>query len=269
MLKLVLIAAACATLLAIIHSWTGDHIARNASNYELKQITDLAGTPPPAGTTWTGDVWDFCGGTKLARSSTPGYGGPIRLVVGVSQGRILGVRVTAHQETPGLADFLREPERGWLALLKGRTGQEAVAVGCIQACRPEDPVVTAYRDHGHALARGMAARHCMAEMFGRIGGCAKGKGGSMHMFDKANNLFGGHGIVGAHTPLGAGLAFATKSRRTRSACLRRVMSCSTVTTPAFSGSATTCATKERISPFTGASSSTSRGSPGSAPRMAS
>jgi pyruvate dehydrogenase E1 component alpha subunit len=89
-------------------------------------------------------------------------------------------------------------------------GQEAVAVGCTQAVRHEDPIVTAYRDHGHALARGMAAKHCMAEMFGRIGGCAKGKGGSMHMFDRDNNLFGGHGIVGAQTPLGAGLAFACK-----------------------------------------------------------
>jgi pyruvate dehydrogenase E1 component alpha subunit len=89
-------------------------------------------------------------------------------------------------------------------------GQEAVAVGCVAAVEHRDPIVTAYRDHGHALARGMHPKHCMAEMFGRIGGCAKGKGGSMHMFDKANNLFGGHGIVGAQCPLGAGLAFATK-----------------------------------------------------------
>ena len=89
-------------------------------------------------------------------------------------------------------------------------GQEAVAVGCTQAVKPEDPIITAYRDHGHALARGMTARACMAEMYGKIGGCAKGKGGSMHMFDRPNNLYGGHGIVGAQTPLGAGLAFATK-----------------------------------------------------------
>ena len=89
-------------------------------------------------------------------------------------------------------------------------GQEAVAVGCTAAVEHRDPIVTAYRDHGHALARGMDPKHCMAEMFGRIGGCAKGKGGSMHMFDRDNNLFGGHGIVGAQTPLGAGLAFACK-----------------------------------------------------------
>jgi pyruvate dehydrogenase E1 component subunit alpha len=90
------------------------------------------------------------------------------------------------------------------------SGQEACAVGTIGALNHDDPVVTAYRDHGHALARGMTANACMAEMFGKIHGCAKGKGGSMHMFDKPNWLFGGHGIVGAQTPLGAGLAFAEK-----------------------------------------------------------
>ncbi len=89
-------------------------------------------------------------------------------------------------------------------------GQEAVAVGCTAAVNPDDPIVTAYRDHGHALARGMDPKYCMAEMFGKIGGCAKGKGGSMHMFDKPHWMFGGHGIVGAQSPLGAGLAFATK-----------------------------------------------------------
>jgi pyruvate dehydrogenase E1 component alpha subunit len=89
-------------------------------------------------------------------------------------------------------------------------GQEALAVGTIAALEPDDPIVTAYRDHGHALARGMSPEACMAEMFGKSGGCAKGKGGSMHMFDKPHWLFGGHGIVGAQTPLGTGLAFAAK-----------------------------------------------------------
>ena len=90
------------------------------------------------------------------------------------------------------------------------TGQEACAVGTIMSVEHHDPVVTAYRDHGHALARGMSPEACMAEMFGKLPGCAKGKGGSMHMFDKPNNLFGGHGIVGAQTPLGAGFAFAAR-----------------------------------------------------------
>ncbi len=90
------------------------------------------------------------------------------------------------------------------------TGQEACAVGTIACVNGDDPVITAYRDHGHALARGMSPEACMAEMFGKITGCAKGKGGSMHMFDRNNWLFGGHGIVSAQTPMGAGLAFATK-----------------------------------------------------------
>ena len=89
-------------------------------------------------------------------------------------------------------------------------GQEAVAVGTIAALKDDDPLITAYRDHGHALARGTEARYCMAEMLGRIGGCAKGKGGSMHMFDRERKMFGGHGIVGAQCPVGTGLAFATK-----------------------------------------------------------
>ncbi|MDP7069735.1 MAG: pyruvate dehydrogenase (acetyl-transferring) E1 component subunit alpha [Phycisphaerales bacterium] len=91
-------------------------------------------------------------------------------------------------------------------------GQEAVAVGTIAAVNPDDPVITAYRDHGHALARGMKPEVGMAELFGRIGGCAKGKGGSMHFFDAEHHMYGGHGIVGAQVPLGAGLAFATKYR---------------------------------------------------------
>ncbi len=89
-------------------------------------------------------------------------------------------------------------------------GQEALAVGTINSLNHDDPIVTAYRDHGHALARGMSARACMAEMFGKLTGCAKGKGGSMHMFDRPNHNYGGHGIVGAQTPLGTGLAFAAK-----------------------------------------------------------
>ena len=90
------------------------------------------------------------------------------------------------------------------------SGQEAVAVGTITALNDDDPVITAYRCHGHALARGMDPYRCMAELFGRFDGCAKGKGGSMHMFDRDKHLYGGHAIVGAQTPLATGLAFATK-----------------------------------------------------------
>jgi pyruvate dehydrogenase E1 component alpha subunit len=91
-------------------------------------------------------------------------------------------------------------------------GQEAVAVGSIAAIRPDDYVITTYRDHGIALAKGMSARALLAELFGKVTGCSKGLGGSMHMFDRENNMLGGYGIVGGHIPLAAGVAFASKYR---------------------------------------------------------
>ncbi|MDA0683906.1 MAG: pyruvate dehydrogenase (acetyl-transferring) E1 component subunit alpha [Bacteroidetes bacterium] len=90
-------------------------------------------------------------------------------------------------------------------------GQEAISTGTAIAINiGSDSVITAYRDHGHALALGMSANEGMAEMFGKVGGCSKGKGGSMHFFSKEHGMFGGHGIVGAHVPVGVGLAFAHK-----------------------------------------------------------
>ncbi len=91
-------------------------------------------------------------------------------------------------------------------------GQEAVAVGAVAATRPDDYIITAYRDHGHALARGTSANACMAELFGKETGCSRGLGGSMHFFDKEHHMYGGHAIVGAHVPLAAGMAFASKYR---------------------------------------------------------
>lgn len=91
-------------------------------------------------------------------------------------------------------------------------GQEAVVVGMQSAITPQDSVITSYRDHGHMLACGMDPGGVMAELTGRIGGLSKGKGGSMHMFSKEKNFYGGHGIVGAQVPLGTGLAFAYKYR---------------------------------------------------------
>jgi pyruvate dehydrogenase E1 component alpha subunit len=93
-------------------------------------------------------------------------------------------------------------------------GQEAIAAGCMTATRHEDPFITAYRDHGWALAKGTSANACMAELYGKATGCAKGKGGSMHFFDVKNYFFGGHGIVGAQIGTGAGLAFAEKYKGT-------------------------------------------------------
>jgi pyruvate dehydrogenase E1 component alpha subunit len=91
-------------------------------------------------------------------------------------------------------------------------GQEAVVVGMQMAVKAGDEVITGYRDHGHMLACGMDPKGVMAELTGRRSGYSKGKGGSMHMFSKEKNFYGGHGIVGANVPIGAGLAFANKYR---------------------------------------------------------
>jgi len=98
-------------------------------------------------------------------------------------------------------------------------GQEAVVVGMQMAIGEGDQVLTSYRDHGHMLACGMEARGVMAELTGRAGGYSRGKGGSMHMFSREKNFFGGHGIVGAQVPIGAGLAFANRYRGTDRVCL--------------------------------------------------
>ena len=98
-------------------------------------------------------------------------------------------------------------------------GQEAIAAGCMTATNHEDPFITGYRDHGLALAKGMSPNAAMAELYGKATGCSKGKGGSMHLFDKANNFYGGHGIVGAQIGTGAGLAFAEQYRGSKNVVL--------------------------------------------------
>ncbi len=93
-------------------------------------------------------------------------------------------------------------------------GQEAVAIGAISAIRPDDYVLTSYREHGHAIAKGMSPNAVMAELFGKADGCSRGKGGSMHLFDREKNFLGGHAIVGGQIPLATGVAFATKYKNT-------------------------------------------------------
>src|SRR5882757_7090091 len=98
-------------------------------------------------------------------------------------------------------------------------GQEAVVVGMQATLQPTDQVITTYRDHGHMLACGMEPAGVMAELTGRSTGYSRGKGGSMHMFSREKNFFGGHGIVGANVPIGTGLAFANRYRQNGAVCL--------------------------------------------------
>lgn len=98
-------------------------------------------------------------------------------------------------------------------------GQEAVSTGTMSCLRPDDYIITTYRDHGQALARGMTSRSVMAELFGRVDGCARGKGGSMHLFDRSLNFLGGHGIVGGHIPIATGVGFAIKYRGGDQVCV--------------------------------------------------
>lgn len=96
-------------------------------------------------------------------------------------------------------------------------GQEALVAGAMSVLKPDDNMITAYRDHAHALGKGVSARAVMAELYGKATGCSKGKGGSMHLFDSSVRFFGGHGIVGGQIPLGAGISFAEKYRKSGNA----------------------------------------------------
>jgi pyruvate dehydrogenase E1 component alpha subunit len=98
-------------------------------------------------------------------------------------------------------------------------GQEAIAAGCMTATSADDPFITAYRDHGLGLAKGMSPNACMAELYGKATGCSKGKGGSMHFFSVEHRFYGGHGIVGAQIGTGAGLAFAEQYKGTKNVVL--------------------------------------------------
>ena len=98
-------------------------------------------------------------------------------------------------------------------------GQEAIAAGLVTGITKDDKIVTAYRQHGIALSRGLSSDSCMAELFGKSTGCVKGKGGSMHFFSREHNYFGGNGIVGAQIPIGTGIAFAENYRGSKNLCV--------------------------------------------------
>ena len=119
-------------------------------------------------------------------------------------------------ETESLRQYNGGKIGGFLHLYNG---QESVAVGCVSLMGDDDHVITAYRDHGHALAVGMTMNECMAELYGKATGCSKGKGGSMHFFAPDKNYWGGHGIVAGQTPLGLGLAYALKYKGLKGAAL--------------------------------------------------
>lgn len=108
--------------------------------------------------------------------------------------------------------------RGFLHLY---IGEEAIAAGAMPHLQDEDAVVATYREHGHALARGLSARSLLAEMYGKKAGCCRGRGGSMHLFDASKRFYGGNAIVSGHLPLAAGLAFADKQQQRRrvTACI--------------------------------------------------
>ena len=103
--------------------------------------------------------------------------------------------------------YTQQKIRGFLHLY---IGEEAIAVGAMQALEPQDAVIATYREHGHALARGIAPGPLMAEMYGKLEGCCRGRGGSMHVFDRATRFYGGNAIVGGGLPLGVGIALADK-----------------------------------------------------------
>jgi pyruvate dehydrogenase E1 component alpha subunit len=138
--------------------------------------------------------------------------------------------VTRNQALGWLRQMMlirRFEERAEMMYQKGRiggffhqySGQEPVAIGSIGVLREDDYVITAYRDHGHALARGMETKMAMAELLGKATGCSKGKGGSMHFFDAEKGFLGGHAIVGSHIPLATGVGFAIKYRGEDRVCI--------------------------------------------------
>lgn len=119
-------------------------------------------------------------------------------------------------EEKGLFAYSQQKIRGFFHVY---IGQEAIAGALATGIRPEDKVVTAYRQHGIALSRGLDSASCMAELYGKETGCVKGKGGSMHFFSAEHNYFGGNGIVGAQIPIGTGIGFAEKYRGTDNFCV--------------------------------------------------
>ncbi|HEX2716337.1 MAG TPA: pyruvate dehydrogenase (acetyl-transferring) E1 component subunit alpha [Gemmatimonadaceae bacterium] len=162
-------------------------------------------------------------GTATAREAAPAR----RRSPGAANDAIRGDAKLRHELLRSMLLQRRFEERCAEAYALGKIGgfchlyigQEAVSTGTLSMLRPDDYVITTYRDHGQALARGITPRAVMAELFGRQDGCSGGKGGSMHLFDKQTNFLGGHGIVGGHVPVATGVAFAIKYRGGDQVCI--------------------------------------------------
>jgi pyruvate dehydrogenase E1 component alpha subunit len=119
------------------------------------------------------------------------------------------MRLIREFERECARQYTRGNIRGFLHLY---SGEEAIAVGAISVLRPDDYIVTHYRDHGHALVRGIGSKEIMAELFGKVTGCSRGNGGSMHLFDRSKNFLGGYAIVGGQMPVATGLALSAQYR---------------------------------------------------------
>ena len=142
----------------------------------------------------------------------------------------INARLTPEQKKQMLRDMIRirkfedatrkaMPRKRWAAFSTSTSARKRWRSACCSLMGDNDHIITAYRDHGHALAVGMTMNECMAELFGKATGCSKGKGGSMHFFAPDKNYWGGHGIVGGQTPLGLGLAFALKYKGIKGCCM--------------------------------------------------
>jgi pyruvate dehydrogenase E1 component alpha subunit len=158
--------------------------------------------------------FDSADGIAVSKSAKAAINAPLTAAQKIEFYRTM-VRIRRFEER-----CLRSYQQGKIGgFLHLYIGQEAVAVGCCSVMRETDHVITAYRDHGHAIAVGMPVNPLMAELYGKVTGCSKGKGGSMHFFDPSRRYWGGHGIVGGQVPLGAGLAFALKYKGVKGGAL--------------------------------------------------
>ena len=155
---LALVGLACAALLVTTDQLTAKRIVHNKRIHEIRQITALVGTQPDTQPQWVGDTWQLCNEVVLIRTSTPGYGGTIFALVAHDHGRLRGLRVTAHQETPGIADFVSDPTDPWRQTLRSRTDVELAQLDAVTGATITSSALLAIV--GEALSRPLAQKQC-------------------------------------------------------------------------------------------------------------